>query len=83
MGWETTSQYGINAVVPGLPHLRPRDLEQAATMGFREKHTWFYEQIDKLRVPWANGHVRISVNRAGVLVESQQAVAKLKKKGWG
>jgi len=50
--------------------LKLEDMQSAAMLPFKEKQYWFLGQVNHIQKPWADGCIRIEVNRENVLQES-------------
>ncbi|GAB9474626.1 Hect e3 ubiquitin ligase [Globisporangium polare] len=46
------------------------DFESAAALSFRHKVRWFLQEIEKVSVPWEEGHLLLKIRRDAVLNES-------------
>lgn len=46
------------------------DLESVAAFSFRQKVRWFLIEIDKVSVPWEEGHLLLKIRREAILNES-------------
>lgn len=53
------------------------DVPQIASLPFERKVEWFHGEMDRLRVPWEQGHQRIEVRRDYLLGDSVQAIMRL------
>lgn len=63
---------------PGAPTaLTAREVLQVSLFPFKEKQSWFQEQLKKLRVPWDQGHVKLRVKRSSLLQDSYMVFLKL------
>jgi len=67
----------MGITVPGLP-LGYNDIASATAMPFAEKVEWFNKQIDKLRVAWDYGHIKINIRRSDLLTDSVLAFNNIK-----
>ena len=50
------------------------DLEGVAAMPYLEKWRWLHERLQDMQLPWAEGHVCVSVRRASMLQDSTDQV---------
>ncbi|RHY89763.1 hypothetical protein DYB35_004719 [Aphanomyces astaci] len=46
------------------------DFESVAALPFRHKVRWFLQELDKVAVPWEEGHLLLKIRRDAVLEES-------------
>lgn len=46
------------------------DFESVAALSFRQKVRWFLQEIEKVSVPWEEGHLLLKIRRDAVLNES-------------
>lgn len=46
------------------------DFEYIASLSFKAKVRWFLQQMDKVSVPWEDGHLLLKIRRHAVLEES-------------
>jgi hypothetical protein len=56
------------------------DIANVQGKSFKEKAAWFEKSCKRLRVPWSEGHVRLTVRRQLLLSDSVNCVMSLSKK---
>ncbi|KAK3244060.1 hypothetical protein CYMTET_46315 [Cymbomonas tetramitiformis] len=61
--WVDAEEYTMQVALPGRSPPSIRDLHKAAALPFESKVSWFREQCAKLRIPWDQGHVVVTVRR--------------------
>jgi len=46
---------------------------------YQNKEAWFRNEVQKIQIPWEEGHVRINVRRSNLLVDAMEAFESVKK----
>jgi len=68
----------LGSELPGsLASIQASEVIQIGSFAFKEKTAWLEDQIDRLRVPWEKGHVRIRIRRSHLLEDSFNAFLQL------
>eukprot|EP00501_MAST-03F_sp_TOSAG23-6_P000592 GSMAST32.ASY1.ANO1.613.1 assembled CDS len=77
MDWIPANQAEIRLNIPGL-NINFQELRAATSLPFRRKLQWFRQQVGRMGVSWAAGHVKVRVRRTHLLQDSYDAFRKLK-----
>ncbi|KAK3286893.1 hypothetical protein CYMTET_5577 [Cymbomonas tetramitiformis] len=75
--WVDAEEYTMQVALPGRSPPSIRDLHKAAALPFESKVSWFREQCAKLRIPWDQGHVVVTVRRDHLIEDSFECFRKL------
>ena len=60
--------------------LRVEDMHAAAMLPFKDKQFWFLNHMSDIQKPWADGCIRIDVDRENVLVQSFEQMIRLSRR---
>ena len=69
--------YGICTSVPGTS-VNYQELAKISGGAFEAKVEWLKKKFDEIRIPWEEGHVKIRVHRASVLMDALDAFLSIK-----
>merc|ERR1711871_66594 len=67
----------VDVNIRGL-NVSAAELDRISSRPFKEKLVWFWEKRDLMKIPWENGHQKLTVRRERLLEDSLQQMAAIR-----
>jgi hypothetical protein len=71
------SESKLSTIVDG--QTMAMELAKHVNATFQTKEAWFRGEVSRLQIPWQEGHIRINVRRANLLVDAMEAFESVKR----